>query len=87
MPAMEEDERPKKKITHEIGQDLALLSVSELQERIALMNEEISRLEDSHRWQAGLAQRGRPVFQKMTSADRSPQPAKNRKFSIILNPC
>ena len=45
MPAVEEDERPKKKITHEIGQDLALLSVSELQERIALMNEEISRLE------------------------------------------
>ena len=45
MPAMDEDDRPKKKIVHEIGQDLALLSVKELQERIALMQEEIRRLE------------------------------------------
>ena len=30
----EDDDRPKKKITHEIGQELALLSVKELQERI-----------------------------------------------------
>ena len=45
MPAMDEDDRPKKKITHEIGQDLALLSVKELQERIALMKEEIGRLD------------------------------------------
>ncbi len=44
MPAMDEDDRPKKKIVHEIGQDLALLSVTELQERIALMQEEIGRL-------------------------------------------
>jgi len=40
----EEDDRPKKKITHEIGQDLYLLSVKELEERIALLNEEIDRL-------------------------------------------
>jgi uncharacterized small protein (DUF1192 family) len=45
MPAIDEDDRPKKKIVHEIGQDLALLSVKELQERIALMQEEIRRLE------------------------------------------
>ena len=45
MPAIEEDDRPKKKITHEIGQELALLSVAELNERIALMREEIARLE------------------------------------------
>ena len=43
----EDDDRPKKKITHEIGQDLALLSVKELQERIALLREEIARLEAS----------------------------------------
>ena len=43
----EDDDRPKKKIVHEIGQDLALLSVKELQERIALMKEEIARLEAS----------------------------------------
>ena len=41
----EDDDRPKKKITHEIGQELALLSVKELQERIALLKEEIGRLE------------------------------------------
>ena len=43
----EDDDRPKKKITHEIGQDLALLSVKELQERIVLLKEEITRLEAS----------------------------------------
>jgi uncharacterized small protein (DUF1192 family) len=41
----DEDDRPKKKITHEIGQELALLSIKELQERIALLKEEIARLE------------------------------------------
>ena len=45
MPAMDDDDRPKKKIVHEIGQDLALLSIKELQERIALLNEEIARLQ------------------------------------------
>jgi uncharacterized small protein (DUF1192 family) len=45
MPAMDEDDRPKKKIIHEIGQELALISVKELQERIALLREEIERLE------------------------------------------
>lgn len=43
----DDDDRPKKKITHEIGQELALLSVKELNERIALMQEEIARLEAS----------------------------------------
>jgi uncharacterized small protein (DUF1192 family) len=45
MPAMDEDDRPKKKIAHEIGQDLTLLSVGELGERVALLKEEIGRLE------------------------------------------
>jgi uncharacterized small protein (DUF1192 family) len=43
----DDDDRPKKKIVHEIGQDLALLSVNELRERIALMKDEITRLEAS----------------------------------------
>ena len=45
MPAIDDDDRPKKKITHEIGQELTLLSVAELDERVALLREEIARLE------------------------------------------
>ena len=45
MPAIDEDDRPKKKIAHEIGQDLALLSVAELGERVELLKDEIARLE------------------------------------------
>jgi uncharacterized small protein (DUF1192 family) len=45
MAAIDPDELPKKKIAHEIGQDLSLLSVGELSERIGLLKEEITRLE------------------------------------------
>ncbi len=45
MAAIDDDDRPKKKIAHEIGQDLALLSVKELDERIGLLQSEIARLE------------------------------------------
>jgi uncharacterized small protein (DUF1192 family) len=45
MAANEDEDRPKKKIVHEIGQDLALLSIKELGERIALLQSEIERLE------------------------------------------
>ena len=41
----EDDDRPKKKPKHEIGQDLSLLSVFELNERVAILREEIARLE------------------------------------------
>jgi uncharacterized small protein (DUF1192 family) len=45
MPAIDDDDRPKKKIVHEIGQELALLSVRELEERIGLLQDEIARLQ------------------------------------------
>ena len=45
--ATEDDDRPRKKITHEIGQDLSLLSVEELTERVALLKTEIVRLEEA----------------------------------------
>ena len=45
MAIIDDEERPKKKLVHEIGQDLTLLSVEELAARIALLNEEIKRLE------------------------------------------
>ena len=45
MAAIDDDDRPKKKIAHEIGQELSLLSVEELAARVQLLNDEISRLE------------------------------------------
>ena len=45
MAAIDEDDRPKKKITHDIGQQLDLLSVEELRERVTLLEDEIARLE------------------------------------------
>lgn len=45
MPAIDDDDKPKKKVAHEIGQDLTLLSVGELTERVALLKAEIARLE------------------------------------------
>jgi uncharacterized small protein (DUF1192 family) len=44
---MDDDDRPRKKITHEIGQDLSLLSVEELNERIALLTTEAERLREA----------------------------------------
>jgi uncharacterized small protein (DUF1192 family) len=43
--AINEEDLPKKKIVHEIGQDLYLISVEDLGERIALLKQEIGRLE------------------------------------------
>lgn len=45
MPQIDEDDRPKKKVSHEIGQDLTLLSVDELAARVKLLQDEITRLE------------------------------------------
>ena len=45
MPLFDEEDRPRPKVTHEIGQELALLSVEELESRIALLKGEIGRLE------------------------------------------
>jgi uncharacterized small protein (DUF1192 family) len=43
--AIFDDEPRKKARPHEIGQDLSLLSVGELTERIAILRDEIARLE------------------------------------------
>ena len=45
MAASDDDDRPKKKIAHEIGQDLTLLSVEELAARVQLLHDEINRIE------------------------------------------
>jgi uncharacterized small protein (DUF1192 family) len=43
--AIEDDDKPRRKVRHEIGQDLSLLSVEELNERISLLTSEIERLQ------------------------------------------
>ena len=45
MPAIDDDDKPKNKIAHEIGQDLTLLSVEELAARAQLLRDEIQRIE------------------------------------------
>ena len=45
MAAFDDEDAPKKKLTHEIGQDLTLLSAAELADRIALLKDEIVRPE------------------------------------------
>jgi uncharacterized small protein (DUF1192 family) len=45
MASEDDDNKPRKKVSHEIGQDLSLLSVEELTERVALLNSEIERLQ------------------------------------------
>lgn len=42
---MEEPAEPRKKVVHEVGQDLSQLSVFELKERILALTEEIVRIE------------------------------------------
>ena len=42
-----DEDAPRKKTAHEIGQDLSLLSVEELGERIAMLRAEIERLQTS----------------------------------------
>jgi len=43
----EDDDRPRKKVSHEIGQDLSLLSVEELNERIVLLSSEVERIKEA----------------------------------------
>ncbi|OWV83637.1 hypothetical protein ATY81_24755 [Rhizobium sp. R72] len=40
-----DDDRPQKKVAHEIGADLSTLSVDELRARVDLLKAEIARLE------------------------------------------
>lgn len=43
----EDDASPRPKVVHQIGQDLSLLSIEELEERIVLLQAEISRLTET----------------------------------------
>ncbi len=43
--AMFDDDAPKKKVGHEIGEDLSKLSLGELAERVQTLKAEIARIE------------------------------------------
>jgi len=45
--AVEDEERPKKKVVHEVGEDLATLSLAELAERVEILKAEIARIEEA----------------------------------------
>jgi uncharacterized small protein (DUF1192 family) len=45
--AIFEEEAPKKKLAHEIGEDLSKLSLHELAARVDLLKGEIARLEEA----------------------------------------
>ena len=47
MPLFEEELPKKKKAGHELGEELAALSVDELADRVALLKAEIVRLEEA----------------------------------------
>ena len=72
--AIEDDDKPRKKITHEIGQDLSLLSVEELTERIALMNSEIERLQQAVTQEARVKGCGEQYFQDVESPEHALSP-------------
>lgn len=44
MSIFPEDDRPKAKSVHEIGQDLSMLSLAEIDQRVAALKAEIERL-------------------------------------------
>lgn len=45
--AIFDEEAPKRKAVHEIGEDLSKLSLDELAERVAMLKAEIERIEEA----------------------------------------
>ena len=47
MSIFSEDDRPTPKAIHEIGQDLSMLSIDELDERVEMLEQEIARIREA----------------------------------------
>ena len=60
MSLFPEDDAPKRKTRHEIGQDLSDLSLTEIDDRVALLRAEIERLEQMRETVAVEMRRGDP---------------------------
>lgn len=61
-----DDDRVKKPSLHEIGQDLALLSLKEIDERIEVLQSEILRLEAARSTKDATKAAADAFFRKMT---------------------
>ncbi|MDQ0471140.1 DUF1192 domain-containing protein [Labrys wisconsinensis] len=60
------DEEPvKKKVSHEVGQDLSALSLHELDERIALLEAEVARLAAAKAAKAASMDAAASIFRKI----------------------
>jgi uncharacterized small protein (DUF1192 family) len=46
MSLFSDDDKPRKPLVHEIGQDISALSVAELEQRLQVLNAEIARLDE-----------------------------------------
>ncbi len=57
-----EDDKPVRKVVHEIGQDLSSLSIDELTERMALLQAEIERLDLARRSKSASKQAAESFF-------------------------
>ena len=62
--ALFDDEPVKRPKAHEIGQDLSLLSVRELEERIGLLKDEIERLQADIRSKSATKSAAEALFRK-----------------------
>lgn len=62
--ALFDDEPVKPRRVHEIGQDLSLLSVDELRERIGQLRAEIGRLEDELSAKGSTRQAAEALFRR-----------------------
>ena len=57
------DDEPKRKaVVHEIGEDLSLLSIAELGERIAILKTEVERLENERVLKGAQKQQASALF-------------------------
>lgn len=59
-----DEEKPVRKVSHEIGCDLSTLSADELKARIALLSEEIGRLEAEIRDKSSSRSSAEGLFRK-----------------------
>jgi uncharacterized small protein (DUF1192 family) len=64
MPLFDEEPAKKKPVPHTLGEDLASLSIAELEERIGLLKAEVGRLEDSIRGKKLSAEAASSFFKK-----------------------